>query len=116
VFDVDACDCFISAGVAHCVVVIAGGKLSLHVVEILTRFQARNDSETGRRSPSRHSAGLPPAFTPTTDYVDLGVVGPGVCSITQAIALDFQMPDPKTIDDNDTLIRVELRWLNWGCM
>jgi hypothetical protein len=55
---------------------------------------------------------LPPA----TDYVDLGWVGPGVCSVTQVIALDFQMPNPQTIDDNDTLVRVELRRLNWGCM
>ena len=53
---------------------------------------------------------------PTTDYVDLGWVVPGVCSVTQVIALDFQMPDPQTIDENDTLIRVELRGLNWGCM
>jgi hypothetical protein len=55
---------------------------------------------------------LPPA----TDYVDLGWVWPGVCSVTEIIALDFRMPDPRTIDDNDTLIRVELRQMNWGCM
>src|SRR5271168_3629771 len=53
---------------------------------------------------------------PTTDFIDLGEVGFFPCSVTQAIALDFEMRDPQTVDDNDTLVRVELRQLENGCM
>lgn len=53
---------------------------------------------------------------PTTDFIDLGEVGPIVCSVTEAIALDFEMRDPQNVYDNDILIRVELRQLQNGCM
>jgi hypothetical protein len=53
---------------------------------------------------------------PTTDYIALGELGAVVCSATRVIALDFQLRDPQTIDDNDTLIRVELRRLDNGCL
>ena len=53
---------------------------------------------------------------PKTDFIDLGEVGPLVCSVTQVIALDFAMRDPQNIDDNDTLITVELRRQENGCL
>ena len=73
-----------------------------------------------RKQVEDHLLALRPDFhrplPPTTDYIDLGEVGPIVCSVTKVIALDFQMRDPQTIDDNDTLIRIELRRLENGCL
>lgn len=56
---------------------------------------------------------LPPMGT---DFVDLGEVGPIVCSVTQVIALDFAMVDAPTINDSDTLVSVELQRLENGCL
>jgi hypothetical protein len=49
---------------------------------------------------------------PNTDYVELG--GPVLCGDTEVIALDFEVGGPQTIDGDNTLVRVELRGLNWG--
>jgi hypothetical protein len=75
----------------------------------MTRKQVEDRLLSTRPDFHRH---LPP----NTDYIDLGEVGPIVCSVTEVIALDFEMRDLQTVDDNDTLLKVNLRELENGCL